>query len=152
MAVNLRITKKSTSLLSFSSLQFLQKVTAFRYLPCHVHQSYCTEKKRSLLTISSLNVTKSALSCRISHIYWKIASWENSFAVHCLFLGRLLTWKLIELDEFSCLVLIVQYYFLLKVRNLFWKYFISRKRILNPDKYLWRHFILESSPRPKAPS
>ena len=33
------------------------------------------------LSISSVNVTKSAVSCRFAHIYWKNPYWKTSFCV-----------------------------------------------------------------------
>ena len=36
------------------------------------------------LRISSVTVTKSAVSCRFGHIYWRNPSWKTSFFVQCI--------------------------------------------------------------------
>ena len=42
-----------------------------------------TQKWSFPLTISSVNVTKSAGNCGFGHIYWRIPQWKTSFLVHC---------------------------------------------------------------------
>ena len=37
------------------------------------------------LRISSVNVIKSAVSCKFGHIYWRNASWKTSFFVQCVY-------------------------------------------------------------------
>ena len=41
------------------------------------------QKMNFLLRISSVNVTKSAVSCGFGHIYWRNSSWKTSFFVQC---------------------------------------------------------------------
>ena len=44
----------------------------------HIH---CTKKWSFPLRISSVNVTKSAVSCGFGHIYWRNPYWKTSFFV-----------------------------------------------------------------------
>ena len=54
-----------------------------------VFVGFSPHKKWSfLLKISSVNVTKYAVSCGFDHIYWRKSSWKTSFFVQCLFLQK----------------------------------------------------------------
>ena len=57
---------------------------ALQFFPCHRIRFcvYILHKKSSfLLRMSSVNVTKSAVSCGFGHIYWINPLWETSFSV-----------------------------------------------------------------------
>ena len=41
------------------------------------------QKMKFLLRISSVNVTKSVVSCEFDHIYWRHSSWKTLFFVQC---------------------------------------------------------------------
>ena len=52
------------------------------------HTLLTLHKKWSFpLRISSVHVTKSAVSCGFGHIYWKSPQWETSLFVQCIFLS-----------------------------------------------------------------
>ena len=63
----------------FNQVRFLEIFTAFAaffFLALHKKRSYP-------LTISSVNVTKSAGNCGFGHVYWRNLSWKTPFFVQC---------------------------------------------------------------------
>ena len=42
------------------------------------------QKMKFPIKASSVNVTKSAVSCRFGHIYWRNPLWKTSFFVQCI--------------------------------------------------------------------
>ena len=51
------------------------------YLTLISFPDYCTKKYIFLLRISSVNMTKFAISCWFKYIYWRNPQWETSFFV-----------------------------------------------------------------------
>ena len=49
----------------------------------HVFKWHCTKKWSFSLRTSSVNVTKSSVSCRFGHIYRRNPQWKDSFFVQC---------------------------------------------------------------------
>ena len=69
----------------FSFLSFCISIKVFCFSLTQkneAYQDYPLHKKRKFpLRISSVNVIKSAVSCRFGHIYWRNPSWKTSFYV-----------------------------------------------------------------------
>ena len=63
-------------------------------------QSTALKKWSFPLRISSVNVTKTAVSCGFGHIYWRNPEWKNSFFVQWKYCCSLL-WVTILLDRNS---------------------------------------------------
>ena len=71
---------------------FIKKMNSwnYRHISIVIWLKYISlHKKWSFpLRISSVNLTKSAVSCGFGHIYWRNPSWKTSFFVQCLVLLR----------------------------------------------------------------
>ena len=74
---------RNHSKLSFAL--FLQ----YKFFTVHLFLTLSLHEKWSFpLRTSSVNVTKSAVSCVFGHIYWRNPSWKTSFCKHCVFLNQ----------------------------------------------------------------
>ena len=92
-----------------NSIYFRKVIHLLNYL-CYYAAIVCTNyifshlalrKKWSFpLRISSVNVTKSAVSCGFGHIYWRNLSWKTSFFVQCLLLGNRISSLITEIYSY----------------------------------------------------
>ena len=61
---------------------------------CSLEFSQTLHQKSFLLRISTVNVTKSVVSCRFGHIYWRNPKWKTSFFVQWNFF--VIQWKTVR--------------------------------------------------------
>ena len=65
----------------------------------HIYNQQCTKKWSFPLRISSINVTKFAVSCGFGHIYWRNPLWKTSLFVQCNYLKLLDLWIIFHCEK-----------------------------------------------------
>ena len=71
----------------FLFLNLLALTPLWKFTWCHVAYQNCTKKWSFPLRLSSVNMTKSAVSCRFGHIYWRNHNWKTSLFAQCKWYG-----------------------------------------------------------------
>ena len=94
----------------FLELSHLGWEKAYSTLPVIISLNTAQKMKFSL-SISSVNVTKSAVSCGFSHIYWRNPQWKTSFFVQCNILVSVFILKLSILNNNSYSMKLCHFYY-----------------------------------------